>query len=177
MEGVIAKRYAKALLGLSPDPSKTAEELNALASAYSENPDFLALIAAPKLGTGAKERTIGEIAKAMGLEAQTTKFARFLAHKNRFTLIPQVANAFEKMALQKLGRGKAKMVTAFELTNAEVKGLTKKISEYTQLEVSLEVEVDKSILGGAITQIGSLVLDGSVKNRLNMIKETIARGI
>ena len=174
MEGVIARRYAKAFLGLSQDPAQTAEELSALADVYETNLEFRAFMAEPKVDQASKAKTVGNICGEFS--EQTQKFVRYLTHKNRFQLIGFVALAFEKMALAKLGKGKANITTAFKMTDAETKDLAKKLSDYTKLDVALEVEVDQSILGGAVTQIGSLVLDGSVKNRLNLIKETIARG-
>lgn len=179
MEGVIARRYAKAFLGLCPDDAaiqETAAGLTSLANDYDTAQDFRSFMSEPRLKLAAKVETVGQLAASAGANELTQKFARFLTHKNRFELIGFVARAFDKMAMEKLGQGRAKIVTAFKMTATEEKALAKKLSDYTELEVALEVEVDETILGGAVTQIGSLVLDGSVKNRLNLIKETISRG-
>jgi len=65
---------------------------------------------------------------------------------------------------------------AEKLSQKEKKLLQKQLAEYTGKKITLTVEVDASILGGAITSIDSLVLDGSIKNKLNLIRETISKG-
>lgn len=179
MEGVIAKRYAKALLGLLSDKKaieKSADELSELAGNFEASAEFRRVVGDPKLAREVKIKTIGAVAEGLGLSKEVVKFARFMVSKKRFELISLVAKHFDAMALEKLGKAKATVKSAFELKDEQIKSLTKQLSDYTQKEVALEVEVDPSILGGAVTQIGSLVLDGSVKNRLNQIRETISRG-
>ncbi|MDT8445902.1 MAG: ATP synthase F1 subunit delta [bacterium] len=179
MEGVIARRYAKALLGLIANKEaieETASQLQDLAGNYLASSDFRQVVSNPKLTRDQKSATVGAIAKGLGMSEPVQKFSRYLVSKQRFELIGLVASRFDEMALEKLGRARAKVTSAFEMKDAQTKALTKLLSDYTQKEVALEVEVDPSILGGAVTQIGSLVLDGSVKNRLNQIRETISRG-
>lgn len=179
MEGVIAKRYAKALLGLLSDKKEIescAAELAELAANFEASADFRQVVADPKLSREAKTQTVGAIAKGLGLSERVVKFSRYLVSKKRFELIGLVAQRFDAMAQERLGKAKATVKSAFELKEEQIQSLAKQLSDYTQKEVALEVEVDPSILGGAVTQIGSLVLDGSVKNRLNQIRETISRG-
>lgn len=180
MEGVIAKRYAKALLGLVHQPAEiaqTAKELVEFAQGYENNLAFQRFVLEPKVGLKQKSEQVGKIAKEIGAGPLVQRFARFLVTKKRFVLLPQVATAFDGLALEKLGQARAQVVVASEMKETEAKTLTRQLSEYTKKEVTLQVEIDPSILGGAVTQIGSLVLDGSVKNRLNLIRETISRGI
>jgi len=179
MNRVIAKRYAKALIGLVEKDSqidKINEDLSQLAQTYVGSSDLRHFIKEPKYKLTDKVEGLGKITSALELDELVGKFGRFLVTRHRFELVNTISTAFDLLALERLGKGRAKVVTATKLTVVQTRLLTKQLSAYTKKDITLEVEVDPSILGGAITQIGSLVLDGSVKNQLNQIRETISRG-
>ena len=176
--GVIGRRYAKALAGLTKkdDLSKSSELLKALAGLFAENAEIQDLISDPKYGLAAKIKTVGAIATKLGANDLENRFLRFLTSQGRFATIGYVARSFGEQANQILGLAQAKLTLADELADSELDKIKQKLSKYSGKEIQLEVNIDSSILGGAVTQMGSLVLDGSVKNRLDRIKETISKG-
>ena len=176
--GVIGRRYAKALAGLTKkdDLSKSAELLKAFAGLFAENSEIQDLISDPKYGLAVKVKTVGALATKLGASDLENRFLRFLTNQGRFATIGYVARSFGEQANQILGLAQAKLTLAEEVADGELDKIKQKLSKYSGKEIQLEVNIDSSILGGAVTQMGSLVLDGSVKNRLDRIKETISKG-
>ncbi len=174
--GPVGKRYAKALLNLvgDDDIESIGGEILEVARHYEENLSLRNVILEPKLSKDKKIGIINEITK--GFTELVNRYCRYLVHKDRFNMIADIASAYSALASQKLGKASANVVVAYSLTKPEQSKLQKKLSEYTGKEITLSVDVDQSLLGGAITSIDSLVLDGSIKNRLNLIRETISKG-
>ena len=177
--GVVGRRYAKALLSLASKDNKIEDigtELQMIADIYQNSDELKQVIADPKINRGKKTDVLDQITRKLESSDLINKYCRYLAHRNRFDIITDIASAYEALASEKLGKATANIVVATGITKKEEKSLQKQLSDYTGKKISLSVEVDESILGGAITSIGSLVLDGSVKNKLNLIRETISKG-
>lgn len=175
--GPIGRRYAKALLNLAgPDGGIEAigEEVREVAQHYEENDSLRNAILEPKLGKKRKIALIDEVTKEFA--ELVNRFCRYLVHKDRFPMIADIATAYSALASQRLGKASANIVVPYPLAKTEQTKLQKQLSEYTGKKISLSVTVDRSILGGAITSIDSLVLDGSIRNRLHLIRETISKG-
>ena len=176
--GVVGRRYAKALLNLAGKDEKieaVGNEIIEIAEVYKSSLVLQDLISDPVHTSKVKQGLIGEILTKMESSELVNKFCRFLTSKNRFEVINEVAMAYHVLASDMLGKATANVTVAKELSEDEKLTLQQKLSSFTGKEVSLSVTEDPSILGGAITSIGSLVLDGSVKNRLNLIRETISK--
>lgn len=177
MDGsIIGKRYAKALINLVADDKEIEEigqELREVAELYQEEPVFKAVILDPKFSKTKKIDIIDKVTHEMKCRELVSKYCRFLSFKKRFNIIGNISASYNKLANEKLGRLPADIVVAHELSGKEKSELQKQLSDYTGKTITFGVKVDESILGGAITSIGSLVIDGSIKNRLNLIRETI----
>ncbi len=179
MNGGIGRRYAKALINLAGSNSnikKFGENLNEISEMYCDEKSVRNVILEPKLGQAQKMLFIDEITKKMKCDPLLSKYCRYLVSRKRFELIGDIALAYKKLASEKLGTATAEVVVSHKLTKKEEDALQKQLSAYTGKKVTLSLKVDESILGGAITSIDSLVLDGSIKNRLNLIRETISKG-
>ncbi|PCI28282.1 MAG: ATP synthase F1 subunit delta [SAR324 cluster bacterium] len=176
--GVVGRRYAKALLNLAGEEKqieKVQEEILEVAATFKDSQALRDIMADPIHSLKQKENLISEIVKKLGSSELVNKFCRFLTAKNRFVLINEIATSYHVQASDMLGKATAEVTVAKKLSESEAQKLQKKLSEFTGKDISLNVKEDASILGGAITSIGSLVLDGSVRNRLNLIRETISK--
>ena len=177
--GIVGRRYAKALINLSGNGKnieKIGQELKEVADAFEEYSSIRNVMFEPKLSKNKKIAFIDEITKKMKCDTLVNKYCRYLTFRNRFGIIAAISSAYDKLARLKLGTATAEVIVATKLSSKEKTGMEKQLSKYTGKKVTLSVKVDESILGGAITSIDSLVLDGSIKNRLNLIRETISKG-
>lgn len=176
--GVIGRRYAKALLNLAGSEAnveKVEEEIREMAAIYGESEALRDVILGPVHSLEQKGKIISEISKKANCGDLVNKFCRFLVAKGRFELIPEIASSYHVQASDMLGKATADVTVAKKLSKEDEQILRDKLSAFTGKKITLSVNEDPSILGGAITTIGSLVLDGSVKNRLNLIRETISK--
>ncbi len=176
--GVIGRRYAKALLqlaGTETKVEKVEKEIREMAAVYQESLALRDFILGPVHTLKQKGDIIGEISKKIECGDLVNKFCRFLVANGRFELIPEIASSYHVQASDMLGKATADVTVAKKLSKEDKQNLQDKLSTFTGKKITLSVSEDPSILGGAITTIGSLVLDGSVKNRLNMIRETISK--
>ena len=179
VEGIIAQRYAKALLNLTPssaDIESTSNALNTVAQLYDETAELKDFILEPKYSRSKKSAVIKEIVGKLDSGKLIERFCRFLLEKRRFSSISSVATNYQRLGDEKLGRATAHIVTAHELSAAEKKKLQDDLSTYSGKKIEPIIETDPSIIGGVITTIGSLVLDGSIRNRLNLIRENLSEG-
>lgn len=179
-ESIVGKRYAKALLNLAGNDEqieKIGAEIQEIANLYQDDIAFQALLHQPKLSQTKKISFIDDITKTMKCERLVNKFCRFLVSKKRFEFIPDISKAFNTLVNKKLGKATANVTVAHKLTKNEEENLQKQLSDYLGKKITLKVEVDASVLGGAITSIESIVIDGSIKNKLNLIHQTISKGM
>jgi F-type H+-transporting ATPase subunit delta len=91
----------------------------------------------------------------------------------RIALIHDVAKAYRKALQEQLGIQEAQIVTARELTAQEQHTLVAEVGKLAGSRVEASFELDKSILGGTVVRIGSTVYDGSVRGRLERLKEQL----
>ncbi|NQU65961.1 MAG: ATP synthase F1 subunit delta [SAR324 cluster bacterium] len=176
---IVGRRYAKALLSLAgsnENIEKIGEQLKDFADLFEENLDLRNLILDPKISKENRIAVIGDLATKMSCHDLVNKYCRYLTARNRFDIIADISSAYHALASSKLGKATAKIVVAEKLAPKNEKRLQKQLAAYTGKKITLAVEVDASILGGAITSIDSLVLDGSIKNKLNLIRETLSKG-
>ncbi|MBU2514431.1 ATP synthase F1 subunit delta [bacterium] len=179
MNGGIGRRYAKALINLAGSDKnieKIGQSLKEIAELYVEEKTVRNVILEPKLSKAKKMVFIGEITKKMKCDPLLNKYCRYLVSRSRFDLIGDIERAYNKLSSEKLGTATAMVVVSHKLEKKDEEALQKQLSDYTGKKVTLSLKVDESILGGAITSIDSLVLDGSIKNRLNLIRKTISKG-
>jgi len=179
VEGIIAQRYAKALLNLTPSSAeieRTSGVLNTIGQLYNENEELRNFILEPKHSRSKKSAVIKDLVVKLESSELIQKFCRFLLEKKRFNSISAVATNYQRLGDEKLGRATAHIVTARELSSAEKEKLKGDLSTYSGKKIEPIIESDPSIIGGVITTIGSLVLDGSIRNRLNLIRENLSEG-
>jgi F-type H+-transporting ATPase subunit delta len=113
---------------------------------------------------------IAEIAKA---DAIMTSFLRLLVEKKRADILPDIAHEMQVMVYQEQNISHGSVVTAIKLEASLQQKIQAALEKITGNKVILETQVDPSIIGGMIAQVGDLVLDGSIRTQLNGLKESI----
>jgi len=99
-----------------------------------------------------------------------------LFDKGRMGYIVDINNFYQKLADELKGIARASLVSATELTSDTVEKIRASLSQKTGKDIILEVEQDPSLIGGIVTKIGDLVLDGSIKTQLSNMRESLRRG-
>jgi F-type H+-transporting ATPase subunit delta len=99
-----------------------------------------------------------------------------LFDKGRIGFVGDIDEFYKKLADELKGVVRAGLVSATELSGETVRKIRKALSNKTGKEVSLEVKQDPALIGGIVTRIGDLVLDGSIRTQLLNMRESLRRG-
>jgi len=178
-QGMIARRYAKALVNLAEnekDLENTGTHLNAITKVYKENSELKQVLSDTKVSSVVKLEILKDVLKKIKASKLVDTFSRYLLVKRRIDLLQDIERAFNLLLQEKLGRIEAEVTSAYELPKETVKKLVDAISGYSGKEVEVNVTIDPSIIGGIVTRIGSMVIDGSIQTQLNQIRQSIIRG-
>lgn len=176
-QGVIARRYAKALINLAEkDLEITGNSLAAIADVYSNSTELSEVLSDTKVSSQIKQNVLKKILKKIKVSKLVDTFIRYLLAKRRIVLLPNIERAFNLLLQEKLGRIEAGITVAQEIPEVTVGKLEKAISRYSGKEVSVNITIDPAIIGGIVTRIGSVVIDGSIHTQLNQIRQSIIRG-
>lgn len=177
-QSVIARRYAKALLALAPEASReiVSQELEDFADAYNGSEDLRESLSSSRVSGAAKEKVLVAVMEKLGTGAQVQTFLRFLLSKRRILLAPDIATAFDALVKASMGKVEAEVTVAQEPSTELVQSLQSQLSQTSGKEVSVTIKIDPSIIGGVVTRIGSTVIDGSLRNQLNRVRQSIIQG-
>ena len=99
-----------------------------------------------------------------------------LFDKGRIGFISSISDFYQKLVDELKGVARASLISATELTSEIIEKIRNSLSKRTGKDIVLEVEQDPGLIGGIVTRIGDLVLDGSIKTQLLNMRETLKRG-
>jgi F-type H+-transporting ATPase subunit delta len=171
---ISSKRYAQAVFQIAAETKQLDEwqaYLNTIAALMS-NADFKAIIENPKVTFEVKSKLVKE---ALGkIDPMVLNFCYLLIVKNKTNLSSEIAGEYENLLDKYKGIKKAQVLTSISLDKeAEVK-LTKQLEDIIGNKLSVKYGVDPSIIGGFIARIDGRLIDGSIKNRLEKLRQNIS---
>ena len=175
----VARRYAKALLLIGKENGEAetySAELEGISALMDEVKEFEQVIGNPLYETAARKRILQTVIDKMAPSAVMKSFLLLLFDKGRFGFIRDINTFYRKLADELKGIAQASLVSAVELPSETIEKIKKSLSEMTKKEIKLDVEQDPSLIGGIVTKIGDLVLDGSIKTQLLNMRESLKRG-
>ncbi len=97
-------------------------------------------------------------------------FLNFLIMKRRFFYIKKILKSFNQICSEKRGELRTEIKSAKELTNEEITKITKELSDHFKSKIKLNYNHDQSLIGGLVVQVGSTMIDTSIKNKLQQIE-------
>jgi len=168
-----ANRYSLALYELANESNviqKIEENSNGLLKLISKNKDFKDLIKDPTVSQEDLNKVINKISENSNLELLFKNFLNFLISKRRFFYVEQILKKFSEICSEKRGELKAEISSAKELTQNEINKITDELSNNFKSKVKLNYNHDKSLIGGLVVQVGSTMIDTSIKNKLQQIE-------
>ena len=168
-----ANRYSLALYELASEASvitKVEENSNSFLELISNSKDFRNLIKDPTLSQEILENVINKISENFNLETLFKNFLNFLILKRRFFYIQQILISFNEICSEKKGELKAEIKSAKDLSQQEINKITEELSNTFKSKIKLNYNHDKSLIGGLVVQVGSTMIDTSIKNKLQQIE-------
>ena len=175
----IARRYAKALMLIAIEDGQAEqyrEELQGLAGVLNENPNLEQAITNPLYGADGRRKVLEAVIEKGSLSKVMTSFLLLLFDKGRIGFLSDINDFFQKLADELKGIARASVFSATELSSDAVEKIRASLADRTGKEIILDIEQDESLIGGVVTKIGDLVLDGSIKTQLLNMRESLKRG-
>ena len=173
----LARPYARAAFGIARDEGAFAPWSQALgfAAQVAADPRVAHLLGDPKLGDA---DAVALLSPAAGQgDAAGAPFARFLAllaDNRRLALLPEIAGLYEELRSEAERVVKATVTSATLLPAAELDGIKAALKRRFGREVEVEAAVDASLIGGAVIDAGDVVIDGSLKGKLERLQAALA---
>jgi F-type H+-transporting ATPase subunit delta len=175
----IARRYAKALLLIGQQDGQTEiyrNELQAVAEWVSRNSQLERAINNPLYESAGRKRVLQSFIAKLTISKAMESFLVLLFEKGRFGFLGPINEFYQKLADELKGVVRATVVSAGDLSTGAVERIRTALAKRTGKEVVLEVRQDPGLIGGVVTQIGDLVLDGSIRTQLLNMRESLKRG-
>jgi F-type H+-transporting ATPase subunit delta len=173
LSGSAARRYAEALLALSPNERAVAElrtSLEKLAPVF----DRVTVAGLRDPSVPMKERIEAVSSALVGEPAIVRSLMVLLLETDRIALVPQIALAFGDLVDRREGIAKARITTAVPLKDAEQRELVSRLERESKRKLRATFAVDPTLIGGAKVQIGDHLIDSSVRAKLVALGRQLA---
>ncbi|MCG6116988.1 MAG: F0F1 ATP synthase subunit delta [Aquimonas sp.] len=168
----LARPYARAAFLVARDQQALPAWSAALAFAAqaASTPAVAALFGHPKLGP----EQLVELLAAPSSSEEQLRFLSLLAQNGRLSLLPEAAAQFEALRAEAEHVIPVQVRSAAALSEAEIEALKVSLRKRFGSDVSLSLEVDPDLLGGAVISAGDVVIDGSVRGKLKRMERALA---
>ena len=174
-----ARRYAKALYDLAREAGAAeaiGQEMEQVAAICVDDPAARGVLTRPWIKPADRRAVAVAIAQKVGARKLVQDFVGLVAERGRADHLPETVAAYQTLVDAELGRTRAQVRTAVALTDGEKQRLSGKLEHALGKRIILEEQVDATLLGGFIAQVGSLIFDGSLDGQLARMRQRLARG-
>jgi F-type H+-transporting ATPase subunit delta len=172
-----ASRYARAFADVvfeqKLDAKSAQQQLADFAAAWHESRELREFFLDPSFSVEDRVAFLDKLNAKLKMSQQARNFIAVLIRNDRIAGLDDVLAELRREVNQRLGIAEAKVVSARRLEEPERRDLEKQIAGLTGGTVEARYEVDSSLLGGAVIQVGSTVYDGSVRGRLDRLREEL----
>ncbi|MEP9378596.1 F0F1 ATP synthase subunit delta [Aquabacter sp. CN5-332] len=172
----MAGRYATALFELADEAGSidaVKADMDKLTAVISESADFARLVKSPVFSAEEQEKAVAAVLGALGISGLAANFVKLVAQNRRLFALPAIIKSYLALVAAKRGEVTAQVTVAEPLSESHTAALKQALVEKTGKDVGLDVTVDPSILGGLIVQLGSRMVDASLKTKLNSIRHSM----
>jgi F-type H+-transporting ATPase subunit delta len=172
----IARVYAEALFDVAKDKGKLSEiheQLGQITDAIAKTRELQVFLFSPYFSSAEKRQGIGRVVS--GADPELVNFLELLAEKHRMPAIFRIRRRFDAMWAKEERRLEVKLTSAVDLPPDLVEQVGKQIEKQTGQTIELETDVDENVLGGIVLQVGNMVLDASVRSKLERLRREVAK--
>ena len=167
-------RYARALFEISSENSELPiieKNLEELLKVYESNKDLEYFIKNPTQSFQNQLAVVNKLSEIMKFPKNLKNFLSILVTKRRIFFISKIIKSFLRLAAQNKGELTASLVSSKNLSPEELKNINSELSKSVGSLLNFEYKVDEELIGGLKIQIGSLMIDTSIKNKLKKYEQ------
>jgi F-type H+-transporting ATPase subunit delta len=172
----LGRVYGDALFDVAKETGKLDrihDELGEFADAVSASRDLQVFLFSPYFSS--TEKREGLARTVSGAEEELMNFLELLAEKHRMPALWHVRRHFDERWAEENRRLDVRLTSAVELDPNVVEHVRTEVERQTERTIDLEAEVDPDILGGLVLRVGNMVLDASIRNKLETLRKEVAR--
>ncbi len=172
----IAEVYARALFEVAKENDvldRVHDELGEFADALDEERNLQIFLFSPYFSSEEKKDGIKRIVS--DADERLVNFLELLAERHRMPALPRVRREFEALWAEERKLLSVSVTAAVDLDEELVRSIGERIEEQTGRKVELSSKTDPDVLGGLVVRVGNMVLDASVRNRLEQLRKQVAK--
>jgi F-type H+-transporting ATPase subunit delta len=172
----IAQVYSRALFEVASEQDsldRVHDELGAFADAMAESRELMAFFFSPYFS--AKEKKEGLERAVTGASPAFTNFLQALIERHRMPAIFRIRAEFDALWDEARKLLPVQIISAIALDEDEVRNLGERIGRQVDRQVQVSADVDPDILGGVVLRVGNVILDASIRNRLEQLRKQVAQ--
>lgn len=177
IQGSLARRYARALAAIGREENRLealAGELARFAALVAEEKNLQEVLLGPTVPRAQRDAVLREVTRRMNLSDTMVRFLRLLNDRRRLDYLPRIQTSFQEMLDEAQGRVRATVTAAAALSAAAEEQIKATLKKLTGKEVVMTVEVDPELIGGVVTRVSGLLLDGSIQTQLKHLRQELA---
>jgi F-type H+-transporting ATPase subunit delta len=174
----VARRYAAAMADVAMGKNgaqRVRADFESFVGAFYSAADLRNFLESPAVGIEVKQNVIKTLAARMQLDANVANFIHLIVLHGRTELLREIGSALGEELNARMGIAEADVTSARALNEAERRELTAALERRTGKKIEAHFSEDNSLLGGAVVRVGSTVYDGSVREKLNRLRERLER--
>ena len=171
----IADVYARSLFEVGQEQDSLDEihaQLGEFADGVSENRDLQVFLFSPYFSAQEKKEGLGKVVE--DADENLFRFLEMLAERHRMPVVFRVRRTFDDMWAEERKRLEVAITSAVELDEETVETIGKRIEEQTGRDVQISTHVDPDVVGGIVLRVGNMILDASVRARLERLRRQVS---
>lgn len=175
---MISHRYAKAMLAIghqTDQADNVGEQLAQITSLFDSSSDLRTTLENPTHARTKRKAIVKQLASRLQLLAAVRNLLLLLIDRNRIEMLRDVARDYQALADEAAQRVRADICSARALDPADLSRIRETLERMTGRKVLLSTRVDPNLIGGSVTTLGSVVYDGSIQGRLNLLRSELTR--
>jgi len=172
----VSGRYATALFELAREDKSidaVKADLDKFDAMLAESPELVRLVRSPVFSADTQSKALAAVLSKAGIGGTTANFLKVLAANRRLFAVADVIRAFRALVAKFKGEATAEVTVAEKLNDKNLDALKAALKSVTGKDITLNVKVDPSIIGGLVVKLGSRMVDTSLRTKLNSIKHAM----
>lgn len=174
---VVGDRYAESLFDLAKEENQVTQyldDIKLVGEVLDSDPQIVQFFNHVLIENDKKIQLLDQSFKG-NVDQYVLNFLKLLVQSRRIRYIDDIVKSYIKLSNQYLGIEEGMIYTLYELTDQQIQDIEKAISQKENKKVTLKVSIDPSLLGGIKVQIANRIYDGTIKNKVEMLKKELLR--
>ena len=171
-----SERYSRALFEVAKDAGeleKVEADTKTVHSLLKNNNEFTNFVQNPTYSISAQNKFLNSLSEKLNFSRNFKNFLLLLIEKRRIFFVIKILESFLKLSMKKRGEIKASLISSKELSKFELENISKDLSSTMGSTIKFDYKTDKELIGGLKLQLGSFMIDTSIKSKLKKIEQAM----